>query len=212
MIWEDEGILLKKRVFAENSLVVEFFTKNHGKVSAIIYGGTSRKIKNYLQIGNKLKLIYKSKNLEKMGYFNTEIIDVNSAIYFDNKKILLCIQSVCSLLCALLPENEKNTSIYESCENLFINLKNKKWILNYILWERLLIKELGFEFDHNANINEQSSLTLSQEFDSDNMKISNRIVFKALKYNKNLLLNNFFLPNKITFSFERNCLENYYNT
>ena len=66
MIWEDVGYLLKKRNFSENSIIAQFFTKDHGKVSGIIYGGTSRKVKNYLQVGNKLKLIYKSKNIEKV--------------------------------------------------------------------------------------------------------------------------------------------------
>ena len=66
MIWEDVGFLLKKRNFSENSIIAQFFTKDHGKISGIIYGGTSRKVKNYLQVGNKLKLIYKSKNVEKI--------------------------------------------------------------------------------------------------------------------------------------------------
>ena len=47
MIWEDIGFLLKKRNFSENSIIAQFFTKDHGKTSGIIYGGTSRKVKNY---------------------------------------------------------------------------------------------------------------------------------------------------------------------
>jgi len=198
MIWEDIGFLLKKRNFSENSIIAQFFTKDHGKISGIIYGGTSRKVKNYLQVGNKLKLIYKSKNVEKIGYFNTEIADVNSAIYFDNKKILLCIQSICYFLLTLLPENEKNSEIYKNSEELFKNLKNKDWILHYINWERMLIKELGFE----ANI--------KNEIFNQNKKMSKSNIFSALDYNKNLLFSYFFKPNKIDFSFERSCLENYY--
>ena len=50
MNWKDEGYLISKNNYNENSLVVIFFTKKHGCVHGIIYGGTSRKIKNYLQI------------------------------------------------------------------------------------------------------------------------------------------------------------------
>ena len=57
MKWEDEGFLLYKNKYSENSIIAEFFTLNHGKCSGIIYGGTSRKIKNYLQLGNKIHLI-----------------------------------------------------------------------------------------------------------------------------------------------------------
>ena len=198
MIWEDVGFLLKKRNFSENSIIAQFFTKDHGKVSGIIYGGTSRKVKNYLQVGNKLKLIYKSKNVEKIGYFTTEIMDVNSAIHFDNKNILLCIQSVCYFLLTLLPENEKNYEIYKNSEELFKNFKKKDWINDYINWERMLIKELGFE------------VNIKNEIFAQNKKMSKSNIFYALNYNKNLLFSYFFTPNKIDFSFERNCLENYY--
>ena len=198
MIWEDVGFLLKKRNFSENSIIAQFFTKDHGKVSGIIYGGTSRKVKNYLQVGNKLKLIYKSKNIEKIGYFTTEIMDVNSAIHFDNKNILLCIQSACYFLLTLLPENEKNYEIYKNSEELFKNFKKKDWINDYINWERMLIKELGFE------------VNIKNEIFCQNKEMSKSSIFSALDYNKNLLFSYFFTPNKIDFSFERNCLENYY--
>ena len=46
MIWDDTGYLISKNKYSENSLIVELFTKNHGKVSGIVYGGSSKKIKN----------------------------------------------------------------------------------------------------------------------------------------------------------------------
>ena len=50
MIWDDTGFLLSKNKYSENSLIAEVFTKVHGKISGIIFGGTSRKIKNYLSL------------------------------------------------------------------------------------------------------------------------------------------------------------------
>ncbi len=43
MIWDDVGYLLSKNRYNENSLISEIYTKNHGKVSGIIFGGTSKK-------------------------------------------------------------------------------------------------------------------------------------------------------------------------
>ena len=63
MNWSDEGFLISKNRYSENSLISEFYTKNHGKISGIIFGGTSKKIKNYLQIGNRLHVNYNSKNI-----------------------------------------------------------------------------------------------------------------------------------------------------
>ena len=43
MIWSDEGFLISKNRYSENSLIAEFFTKERGKISGIIFGGTSKK-------------------------------------------------------------------------------------------------------------------------------------------------------------------------
>ena len=43
MNWIDQGYLISKNTYNENSLIAEFFTKDHGKCSGIIFGGTSKK-------------------------------------------------------------------------------------------------------------------------------------------------------------------------
>ena len=47
MYWNDEGYLLGKNNFDENSVIIEVFTLDHGKCSGIVYGGSSRKQKKY---------------------------------------------------------------------------------------------------------------------------------------------------------------------
>ena len=96
MNWDDTGFLLSKNRYNENSLISEFYTKNHGKISGIVFGGTSKKIKNYLQIGNQLYLNYNSKSENKLGYFKLEIQKVYSPIYFENSQKLSCIISAIS--------------------------------------------------------------------------------------------------------------------
>ena len=49
MNWSDSGYLISKNRYNENSVIAEFFTLERGKISGIIFGGTSKKIKNYLQ-------------------------------------------------------------------------------------------------------------------------------------------------------------------
>ena len=84
MIWDDTGFLLSKNRYNENSLISEIFTKNHGKVSGIIFGGTSKKIKNYLQVGNEIHVSFNSKSENKIGYFKIEIERALSPAYFEN--------------------------------------------------------------------------------------------------------------------------------
>ena len=43
------------------------FSQNKGKVSGLVYGGNSRKIRNYLQLSNKLFVVHNSKNENKIG-------------------------------------------------------------------------------------------------------------------------------------------------
>ena len=76
MNWIDQGFLLSKNRYSENSLITELYTKTYGKISGIIFGGTSKKIKNYLQIGNKLHVNYNSKNDNRIGYFKIEILNL----------------------------------------------------------------------------------------------------------------------------------------
>ena len=108
MYWSDEGFLLSKYNFNENSIIVETFTLNHGKCSGIVYGGSSRKQKKNFQIGNKILLNWKSKNENKMGYFNTELIKPVSPLFFDDKKKTICLLAASSILKILLPERQIN--------------------------------------------------------------------------------------------------------
>ena len=102
MNWEDEGYIVNKTRFRENALILEVFTKNFGKVSGIVYGGTSRKIKNHLQLINKIHVIFNSKTNNKIGYFKTELIKPISPLYFNDKERTSALISVCSLLNLLL--------------------------------------------------------------------------------------------------------------
>ena len=147
MQWSDEGYLLSKNNFDENSIIIEVFTINHGKYSGLVYGGASRKQKKIFQIGNKIFLDWKSKGENKSGYFTVELIKPIAPIFFDDKKRSICIMSITSILKMLLPERQINKKIYNSFEQMLGNLNTNNWIKLYIQWELSLIKELGYEYD-----------------------------------------------------------------
>jgi len=149
MIWDDTGFLLSKNRYNENSLISEIYTKEHGKVSGIIFGGTSKKIKNYLQIGNKIHINFNSKSENRIGYFKVEIQQPLSAIYFDNYQKLSCITSAMHLIKILTAESQTNKKIYVLIENFYNLLKNQNWIKDYIFWELELFKILGYDLELN---------------------------------------------------------------
>ena len=208
MNWEDEGYLLSKKKFRENAIIINAFTKTHGKISGIVYGGTSRKIKNYLQVGNKIFLMHNSKNRNKLGYLKTEIMEAISPRYFNDKKRSYLIVSIADLLNSLLPDEEPHNNIYSSLDNLIRNLDDKNWPLIYSFWEVNLIKELGFGFTVDQISTSKDILSIN--IDNISYKVpkfiisgkipenfSKKIVNHALSFTRNLMLNKFFLPNNL---------------
>ena len=147
MNWNDKGFLLSKHKYNENSLIAEFFTQEHGKISGIIFGGTSKKLKNYLQIGNKIHLEYNSKSENRIGYFKVEIINAFSPIYFENPKKLSCILSAMNLIRILSAEAQKNQKLYDLIKNFYQILQDENWLKKYIFWELNLFREIGFQLD-----------------------------------------------------------------
>ena len=147
MNWIDEGYLISKNRYSENSLIAEIYTKNRGKVLGIIFGGTSKKIKNYLQIGNKLHVNYNSKSETRIGYFKIEILNAYSPLYFDHKQKLSCITSATNLVKILTADSQANIKVYQIIENLFLILKDQDWLKKYIFWELDLLKLLGYDLE-----------------------------------------------------------------
>ena len=155
MIWSDYGYLLEKNKFGENSMIAQFYTKNHGKISGIIYGATSKKIRNYLQIGNKFHINYNSKNENKLGYLNIEIIKILTPLFFENKKKLACIVSSMSLVKLLTVENQANINIFYLIGDFYEILENQNWINRLIFWELELLKLIGYDLDLKKIVKEE---------------------------------------------------------
>ena len=162
MKFDDHGFLINKNKYNENSIIAEFYTKNYGKVSGIIFGATSRKIKNFLLIGNKFDIQFNLKNHNKLGYFKIEIDKIFTPHYLDNKQKLNCILYSINLIRILTVENQANKKIYDQFFKLFEILKQDKWIKKFIFWELEVIKLVGYDINFTDyvdinKINEKNS-------------------------------------------------------
>ena len=155
MLWSDCGYLLSKNKFGENSMIAEFFTENHGKISGLIYGATSKKIRNYLQIGNKFHINFNSKNENKLGYLTVEIEKILTPLFFEDKKKLTCIVSSMGLVKLLTVDNQSNVNIYKLIGDFYIFLENKNWINKLIFWELELLKLIGYDLELKNIVSEE---------------------------------------------------------
>ena len=186
MNWIDEGFLISKNRYSENSLIAELYTKDYGKVSGIIFGGTSKKIKNYLQTGNKLHVNYNTKNINRIGYFKIEILNAYSPLYFDHKQKLSCITSAITLVKILTAESQSNIKVYKLMEHLFLILKDNDWLKKYIFWELELLKLLGYDLELE-NIVEKTIVENETVYyassSSDKKYVPNFLIEKDLEIN-----------------------------
>ena len=222
MFWEDEGFIISKTKFRENAIILEVFTKSHGRTSAIVYGGTSKKLKNYIQLMNKIYVIYNSKNENRIGHFKIELIEAIAPKYFGDKNKILVLNSLSSLLKIVLPENQSYKKIYESLNNLLILFKEKSWIYYYLNWELNLINDLGYGFDLNDEKDKRSEFNNALKIKIDNFdyivpkflisktrdNINLKDLHMGLNFSRSLMENKFFIPNNIKFPYSRRLLEN----
>ena len=225
MIWEDECYLLSKRKFRENANIINIFTQKKGKLDGIVYGGTSRKVRNYLQISNKLFVSHTSKSENRIGYFKTELIKPISPLYFNDKERTSALISICSLLNILLPVSQPNKKIYDSFEKLINSINLDNWIFLYIYFEINLIKELGYDTNLSKYLNEKNVKDLIKIKIDDYIydipiylihkkipdNFSNVLIRKSLYFTRQVMQNKFFIPNNLSFPKSRVILENYFN-
>ena len=226
MIWEDECYLLSKKKFRENGNIINIFTKKKGKVDGIVYGGMSRKVKNYLQVSNKLFVSHTSKNESRIGYFKTELIKPISPLYFNDKQRTSALISVCSLLNILLPNSQPNKKIYDSFENLLNSINLENWIFLYIFFEINLIKELGYDTNlaEHSSTNKNNEVFFKIKIDGYIYEIPNYLILKtipdkftsllvrkSLYFTRQVMQNKFFIPNNLLLPKSRVILENYFS-
>jgi len=218
MNWIDEGYLISKNNYNENSIIAEFFTKNHGKCSGVIFGGTSKKIKNYLQIGNKLHINYNFKNEGKAGYFKVEILKANTPLFFDDRNKLMCISSAMSLVRLLNAELQENVKVFNNIGILFENLNDQQWLKNYIFWELNLFKFLGYdlnieniatseivnnELKYFVKSNSSSKDVPNFLIDKNNTNVDFNTLLSGLKLVTDYLDKSILLPNNIKHPYHR---------
>ena len=97
MIWDDTGFLLSKSRYNENSLISEIYTKKHGKVSGIIFGGL------FFVLSYNLFPVFKNDF--------TTLIGSSAAVY-----------SVLIFICSYFPNNKVNLILFniELFSSLFL--------------------------------------------------------------------------------------------
>ena len=216
MKWQDKGYLLSINKYNENSAIAEFFTENNGKVSGVIFGATSKKIKNYLLMGNKFHLNFNFKQDSKLGYFKIEIDKATTPNYLENKKKLFCIIYTMNLIKTLTVDNETNKNIYQLLNNFFELLNKDNWLVFFIFWELNFYKTIGYDVDFKNYVTntiidgDEKFIVESTKKTIPNFLVNNDIntknendIFSAFKIVGEFLDKSILKPNNISFPSSR---------
>ena len=206
MNWDDSAYLVSKNRYSENSIIAEVFTENHGKISGIIFGGTSKKIKNYLQIGNKIYVNYNSKSVTRIGYFKIEILKALTPLYFDENQKLSCITSAMHLIKLLTAEAQSNKEIFKLIDKFFEILTYDNWIQKYIFWELELLKLLGYDLELKNMVEKEivdSEINYFVKSSTEKKSIPNFLIDES---NLDVNLKNLLKGLKLVSDYLENCL------
>ena len=219
MKFEDKGFLINKNKYNENSVIAEFFTRNNGKVSGLIFGATSNKIKNFLFLGNQFNIQFNSKNQNKVGYFKVEIEKIFTPYYLEDKAKLNCILYSLNLIRILTVENQSNIKIYSQFLELYELLnQDDQWIKKFIFWELEVIKLVGYDINFSEYIDNNDlskDLTHISTIDGskkiptflikkDLNKTNNAELRDGLKIVGDFLNKSVLIPNNINYPLSRN--------
>jgi DNA repair protein RecO (recombination protein O) len=143
------AFLIHRRMYQGSSLLLDFFTKNHGRVRLIARG--ARSSKTSLQMFQCLSISFKGKSdLKSLSQW--EISDEPRRLLGDD--LILAIY-VNELLIRLLPEGDEYSEVFSAYWNFIKKMdqkssSEKEYSLR--IFENQLLHELGYGLDFNDDI------------------------------------------------------------
>ncbi|MGR3724488.1 DNA repair protein RecO [Abyssibius alkaniclasticus] len=148
MEWRDSGILLTSRRHGEAAAIIEVFTQDHGRHAGVVQGGGARRMAPILQPGAQLAVSWRARLEDHIGTFSVEPIQSRAAGLMADALTLAAFGTVAALLSQGLPEREAHPQLYAHTITLANSLAlGSDWLAEYVRWELLLLRELGYGLD-----------------------------------------------------------------
>ncbi|MGE4595294.1 MAG: DNA repair protein RecO [Gammaproteobacteria bacterium] len=156
------AFLLHRRTYQGNSLLLDFLTRDHGKIRLVARG--IRKNKTPIQMFQCLKISFKGRG-ELKTLANTESCDVPRRL-LGNDLVLAMYAN--ELLSRLLPEAEAHPGVFSSYQKFVEGINqstDSEQQLILRLFENQLLEELGYGLDFRCDYSgEPISPTMNYHF------------------------------------------------
>lgn len=148
MEFEDDAFVLSARAHGENGAIVELLTAQHGKYAAHVAGGSSRKIRPFLQPGAQVLARYRARVSDQLGSAMLEPVGEGPAALFDDPLALAGLAAAAAVAAGALPEREPHPGAYLAFEALTSALTHPDiWPAVFVRFEAGLLQDLGFGLD-----------------------------------------------------------------
>jgi DNA repair protein RecO (recombination protein O) len=212
MKFNDQGIIINKRDYSENSSIIKIFSTSHGLFSGFIASAKSLKKSAIIQIGNLVSFEWRSRTEEGLGqFFTIDLIkSFFSRIIFDPKK-LICLNSILSIIDSNFLERENQTDLFYSLTAFLEELADdnstkKEYLASYIKLELEILQILGYGLDLSCCVVTNKTDNLSfvspksaravsfeagKQYQDKLLKLPNFLINPNSDYDENQLLEGF---------------------
>lgn len=148
MDWQGNGYILSTQKHGETSAIIDVFTRDQGRHKGLVRGGISRRMRPVLQPGNHVRVEWRGRLSEQLGYFTVESLDSRAAELMDDRLSLSGLNAMTAMCREMLPEREGHGKIFDVFEIVLANLHDIDiWPALYIRWEAGLLSALGYGLD-----------------------------------------------------------------
>ena len=162
MDWQDQGFVLAARRHGESDAILTVLTRAHGRHLGIVKGGTGRRQRAVVEIGNAVTVQWHARLTEHLGRFQVELATPHAALCMAAPSRLAALSAACATLDAALPEREPHEDVFDNFAALAEQLSHQAadWPTHYVRWEARLLSSLGFGLDltHCAVTGEREGL------------------------------------------------------
>lgn len=147
MQWTDDGLVLGVRRQGETSVVVELFTRMHGRHAGLVRGGRSQKLRPTLQPGNSVRATWRARLDDHLGAFAIEPLELRAGRLMERALWLHGLSHLAGLL-RLLAERDPHEALYETALVVAGHLDQDDAAPALLVrLELAVLSELGFGLD-----------------------------------------------------------------
>ncbi|WP_017930388.1 DNA repair protein RecO [Robiginitomaculum antarcticum] len=148
MEWTSDGIVLSVRKHGETSAIIDVLTPDKGRHPGLVRGGVGRRMRPVLQPGNSLRVTWRARLSEHLGYMTAELLEPRFAEIMDDRKAIAALNAICAVATAVMPERETHKDVYDATAVLLSHLHNPDvWPALYVRWEAGLLSAMGYGLD-----------------------------------------------------------------